>query len=89
MLQSGKQFGDIGRIILSIAVQGSHHRTTGMLNTRDHSRTLSEIALMADEPQAGNLPGQPVKLRHSVIGTAVVHIKDFKGDETFQRTADL
>ena len=79
MLQGSDKPGNIGRIILTIAI---HHRNDvagGRLETRKKSRALPKIARKRNEPH----PIQGSNFCTSSVCTSIIHRNDFRIGKNF------
>ena len=71
-----QQGGDIGRIILAIAIERRDDRARCRLDARAQGGALSAAAPVIQNPEPGKISFEPGKPGQRVIGAAVVNIDD-------------
>ncbi|MNV05307.1 hypothetical protein D3C71_956370 [compost metagenome] len=85
----GQQLGNIGRIVLAIAVErGDPCRTRGF-HARAHRRALAALLHVVQHPQLGVGLLQCLQHLQGVVAGIVVHIDDFERQPPTQRGGDF
>ena len=75
--QGRQQFGNVGRIVLAIAVQGDDDLALGGQHAAADAAALAQIAAMAQHPQLGDFAAQRRQRRCRAVGRAVIDKDDF------------
>src|SRR5215472_853085 len=83
------QCGDVGRIVLPVAVQRRNPGCPRRPNTRAKRGTLSTISRVAQQPHLRNFAGDSRNLGNSPIAAAVIDIEDLVFGQTVECGTDL
>jgi len=89
LVAGGEQLGDVGGVVLAVAVEGGDPRRAGRAHPVPHRRALPAAGQVADHPQlriALLLGGEH---RHAVVAGLVVHVDDLEIQLAAQGGGDL
>ena len=83
------QQGNVGGIVLAVAVERRDPGAARRLDAGADRRALAVAGAMADQPQPGEAAGEAGDLGGGRVGAAVVDIDDLIVERAIQRGADL
>lgn len=85
----GQQLGDIGRVVLAVAIEGGDPRRARGLDAGAHCRALPALADMVQHPQVRVGGLQRLQYLQAVVLGVVVDVDDLEIDLATQRGGDF
>src|SRR5690606_3086735 len=73
-----KQRGDVGRIVLTITIEGSHAARPCGIDSGPERGTLATLAKVGDDIQLGNAAGEVAKDFAGVVVAGIVDVDDLE-----------